>query len=58
MLNPKTIRKMGSEAIVAVIGEPDEFGGWQWSAGYVARDARGDPRGWKSVASLGATNPR
>ena len=28
------------------------------SAGYVARGVRGDPRGRKSGAGLGATNPR
>jgi hypothetical protein len=58
MLNPKTIRKMGSEAIAAATGAPDECEGWRWSAGYAARPVRGDPRGRKSGPSLEATNPR
>ncbi len=57
-LNPKRIRKRGSEAIAGVLSVPDQYAVWRWSAGYVARDVGGDPRGRKSDAGVGAVNRR
>jgi hypothetical protein len=56
--NLKPIRKMDNEAIAAATSVPDQYAVWRWSAGYVARDVGGDPRGRKSGAGVGATNPR
>ena len=57
-LSPAVIRKRGSEAIAAVTGVR-ERGEWLLSSvDYVVRDVLGDPRGRKSGAGPGATNPR
>jgi hypothetical protein len=57
-LSPETIRKMGNEAVAAAKGAPGSFGASRSSVGYAARGASGDPRGRKSGAGAGATNPR
>ena len=48
----------GNEAIAALTGAPRQFGVLRSSGDYAARGVRGDPRGRKSGAGLGATNPR
>ena len=57
-LSLQTIRKKGSEAVGAVTGAPERGARSQSSEDYAARGGRGDPRGRKSGAGLGATNPR
>ena len=57
-LSPAMIRKRGSEAIAAVTGVRERGESLRSSTDYVARDVLGDPRGRKSGAGPGATNPR
>jgi len=57
-LSPAMIRKRGSEAIAAVTGVRERGESLRSSADYVARDVLGDPRGRKSGAGPGPTNPR
>ena len=52
------IRKTGSEAVAAATGGPGRCVASRSSADYAARGERGDPRGRKSGAGPGATNPR
>ena len=56
--SPAMIRKRGSEAIAAVTGVRERGESLRSSADYVARGGPGDPRGRKSGAGPGATNPR
>ncbi len=58
MCSPETIRKKGNEATAAATSAPESSESSRSSAGYVAQDVRGAPRGRKSGAGLGATNPR
>jgi hypothetical protein len=58
MFSPETIRKKGNEATAAATGAPESSESSRSSAGYVAQDVCGAPRGRKSGAGLGATNPR
>ncbi len=58
MLSPETTRKKGSEAVAAAAGAPERCAASRSSADYAARGVRGDPRGRKSGAGAGATNPR
>jgi hypothetical protein len=57
-LSPAMIRRRDSEAIAAVTGVREQGEWLRSSVDYVARDVLGDPRGRKSGAGLGATNPR
>src|ERR1700677_1382140 len=53
------IRKTGTEAVAQADAGPESSSALQWKSDYAARDERGDdPRGRKSGAGLGATNPR
>ena len=54
----ETIRRMDSEAIAATAGAPERGARSQSNTDYVVRGERGDPRGRKSGADLGAANPR
>ena len=58
MLSPETIRRKDSEAVAAAAGAPERCAASRSSADYAARGVRGDPRGRKSGAGPGATNPR
>ena len=57
-LSPAMIRKRGSEAIAAVTDVRERGESLRSTADYVAQDVLGDPRGRKSGAVPGATNPR
>ena len=57
-ISPETIRRMDSEAIAATAGAPERGARSQSNTDYVVRGERGDPRGRKSGADLGAANPR
>jgi hypothetical protein len=57
-LSLRTIRKKGSEAVGAVTGAPERSAMSQSSGDYAARGERGEPRGRKSGADPGTTNPR
>ena len=57
-ISPETIRRMDSEAIAATAGVPERGVRSQSNTDYVVRGERGDPRGRKSGADLGAANPR
>ena len=52
------IRKRGSEAIAAITDVRERGESLRSTADYVAQDVLGDPRGRKSGAVPGATNPR
>ena len=57
-LSAETTRKKDSEAVASVIDAPEPCAASRSNADYVARGVRGDPRGRKSGAGPGATNPR
>ena len=57
-LSRKKIRRKGSEAIGAVTAAPELSGALRWNMDYAALGVRGAPRGRKSGAGPGATNPR
>src|SRR5215510_14510690 len=52
------IHKRDIEAVARADVGRECFSALQWNSGYAARGERGDPRGRKSGAGLGATNPR
>jgi|HubBroStandDraft_4_1064222.scaffolds.fasta_scaffold18450_2 hypothetical protein len=58
MLSSETTRKKGSEAVASARGAPRRCVSSRSSEDYAARGGRGDPRGRKPGAGLGATNPR
>jgi hypothetical protein len=57
-LSLEITRKMGNETTGAITGALERSGSWQSNADYVARGARGDPRGRKSGAGPRVVNPR
>lgn len=57
-LSRKKIHNRGSKGAAAAKGAPGPFVASRSSADYAARGASGDPRGRKSGAGTGATNPR
>jgi hypothetical protein len=52
------IHKKDTEEVARVAVEQGSFSRLQWNSDYAARGERGDPRGRKSGAGPGATNPR
>jgi hypothetical protein len=57
-LSSEGTRKRGSEVTAVLTDVPERSVTLQWSADYVARGERDDPRGRKSDGGLGATNRR
>src|SRR5580658_6657706 len=51
------IRKTGTEAVAAAVDAPERYAASRWSVDYAALGVRGEPRGRKSGAGPGATNP-
>jgi hypothetical protein len=57
-ISQQNVRSRGSEAVAAARGAPGRCVASRSSADYAARGGPGDPRGRKSGAGPGATNPK